>query len=328
MRFISTLLFLTIIKSGIGQPLKSLSSDQKYFYEKLVNAFREHSLDKSKIDWTEFERRVLEKALISKDSAIILALDLNNNPHTYYKTKGRILYSSKLNKKNRVEPINDCFEINFQKDFHDIGYIEIPAFQTDLNNIKDQKKKAENYINQIIDSIRERDNNNLKGWIIDLRKNSGGNMWPMLIALTPFYPDGTLGYFIGEKEEVSWSKINDQIFYDTLSQTKKYISSPINYELINKNLKIAVLVGNKTSSSGEAVAISTKAIANAKLFGSKTSGFATANRTIKITDGEFLILTEAVDADINKIEYRDGIMPDFSFNCAELSGGLMKWFTE
>jgi hypothetical protein len=41
------------------------------------------------------------------------------------------------------------------------------------------------------------------GWIVDLRGNSGGDMWPMVAGLGPIIGDGVLGAFVapdGRKE--------------------------------------------------------------------------------------------------------------------------------
>ncbi|HEX8516081.1 MAG TPA: S41 family peptidase [Bacteroidia bacterium] len=320
-------MFLSISSFVFGQVERTLSPDEKQFYKNLITAFRENSLEKEKIDWRDFERKVLEKALIRRDSAIILALDLNGNPHTFYKTKGRNLYQS-----NRIVRTDPAFpgtcNINFKTELPGIGYIEVPGFATDVFNKEGSRIRAEKYINEIVDSIKSIDQQKLDGWIIDLRNNTGGNMWPMLIALTPFYPNGTLGYFIGSQKDVSWSQSNGQIWYNESSQTNKYLSSPIFYKLKNKKLKIAVLIGPRTSSSGEAVAISTKSIKTSKMFGSKTSGFSTANKSIKIAEEEYLIVTTSVDADCNKKEYWDGVSPDILCDCEEITSELRKWFLE
>ena len=39
------------------------------------------------------------------------------------------------------------------------------------------------------------------GWIVDLRQDGGGNMWPMLAGLQPFLGTGVLGYFQGPSRE-------------------------------------------------------------------------------------------------------------------------------
>ena len=321
-------LFLLITNIVFGQTQRTLSSYEEKFYKNLVTTFRENSIEKEKIDWNDFEKKVLEKALIGKDSAIILALNLNGNPHTYYKTKGKYLFQS-----NRIAPTDSnlnkkCNNIDFKKELQEIGYIEIPTFITDPSNQQGSKIRAEKYIKDIVDSIKSIDQRKLNGWIIDLRNNTGGNMWPMLISLTPFYPNGVLGYFIGNKKDVVWSQSNGQIWFDDDSQTKKYLSNPIFYKLKNEKSKIAVLIGPLTSSSGEAVAISTKSIKTSKLFGANTSGFSTASRPIKIEKDEYLIITTSVDADVNRVEFWNGISPDIFCNCEEIISELRKWFSE
>ena len=43
------------------------------------------------------------------------------------------------------------------------------------------------------------------GWIIDLRGNGGGNMYPMLAGLKPFLGDTVLGAFVGpDKTRANW----------------------------------------------------------------------------------------------------------------------------
>jgi len=322
------IIFSLSVNPVFGQIERTLSSDEKHFYEKLITVFREKSIEKEKIDWTDFEKKVLEKALIDRDSAIILALDLNGNPHTFYKYQGGYLYQSNRIVRSDTTLKKKCNFIDFKTELPGIGYIEIPGLITDPSNPEATKIRAQKYINEIVDSIKSIDQKELKSWIIDLRNNSGGNMWPMLIALTPFYPNGTLGYFISDKKEASWSKSIGQIWIDESSQTNKYLSDPIFYKLKNKKLKIAVLIGPQTGSSGEAVAISTKSIKASKLFGTRTAGFSTANLPLKIIEGEYLILTTSVDADFNKKKYWDGISPDINCNCEEIITELSKWLAE
>jgi len=151
------------------------------------------------------------------------------------------------------------------------------------------------------------DKNGLKGWVIDLRKNSGGNMWPMLMGLSPFYEDGVLGYFIGPGEERVWSKKSNEIFLDKKSQNKRFGINPVDIQLKNKNFKIAVLISRRTSSSGEGVAISFASLPNVKFFGEKSSGHASANEAFKMAESEYLVLTTSIMADRKKKTFPSGV---------------------
>ena len=49
---------------------------------------------------------------------------------------------------------------------------------------------------QIQDQIKIMDHPYNIGWIVDLRGNGGGNMWPMLAGIGPILGEGIAGYFI------------------------------------------------------------------------------------------------------------------------------------
>src|ERR1700760_4967665 len=43
-----------------------------------------------------------------------------------------------------------------------------------------------------------------KGWIVDLRGNTGGNMWPMLAGIGPILGDGSVGSFVAADGNITW----------------------------------------------------------------------------------------------------------------------------
>ena len=45
---------------------------------------------------------------------------------------------------------------------------------------------------------------NPKGWIVDLRGNTGGNMWPMLTGIGPILGDGPAGSFVAADGNITW----------------------------------------------------------------------------------------------------------------------------
>ncbi|WP_431215728.1 S41 family peptidase [Puia sp. P3] len=50
--------------------------------------------------------------------------------------------------------------------------------------------------------IARLDSRNISRWIIDLRKNSGGNCWPMLAGIGPLLGDGVYGYFVSGDQRI------------------------------------------------------------------------------------------------------------------------------
>ncbi|MGV0966966.1 S41 family peptidase [Empedobacter falsenii] len=289
-----------------------LLSQSNDFYKEYISILKENSINKKEIDWKNFEKTFYEKAKISKDSAIEYSLKIINNRHSSYHTKeGKAFYSS-------IKPyfeLGDSIGVNF------IGGYSNPIDKTLY------KSKGEEYINKIQNSILKQLNNNPKYWIIDLRSNTGGNMWPMLTALLPFYENGDIGYFENQSSFIPWTKKDGYIFSGNFNQSKNFIDSPINYNL---NLKyIFVLISERTSSSGEAVAISLKGLNNVILIGSESGGFTTGNATYELSNGDVLVLTGNYMVDKNKKRYLPSIKPDYEmFKTSDIENFILKFIED
>ncbi|MEE1943575.1 S41 family peptidase [Pedobacter sp. KR3-3] len=182
-----------------------------------------------------------------------------------------------------------------------IGYIMVPSYgSTDT-----ETGKA--FANEIQGFIKKLDTENtIKGWIVDLRPNTGGNMHPMIAGLGPIIGRGTLGYFVKGKSKTPW-------YYTKEGEgAGKGITVKIDqpYELKNPNSKVAVLIGPRTSSSGEMTTVSFIGKKNAKLFGEQSGGYTTANTGYPLPDGSFLYLASSYVADRNMKKYIGKITPD------------------
>jgi C-terminal processing protease CtpA/Prc len=130
----------------------------------------------------------------------------------------------------------------------------------------------------------------LNGLIIDLCKHSGGNMWPFIHALSNILGDTTLFAFANHKvkpnEPLWYNMKNGKIIYGKKGKTELGFKKPI-----------AVLVSDKTASTGEFIAAMFCGRKNAKLFGdktNKTAGYATMNYTYPITKSMFINLTNSL----------------------------------
>jgi hypothetical protein len=118
------LLLLVILFSSsslIGQNDKVLSDDEQLFYRNLVRAFRENSIEKAKINWDDFERKVIEKAAFGRDSAIILALAMNGNPHTFYRSQGRYIFGASRPARRDTTAVLSCKDVEKRIDLDGIA---------------------------------------------------------------------------------------------------------------------------------------------------------------------------------------------------------------
>lgn len=64
--------------------ISSCEQSDETLIKKMIKTFKTESINKNEIDWENFEIEVFKSLKISEDSAIITALTLNHNPHTFF----------------------------------------------------------------------------------------------------------------------------------------------------------------------------------------------------------------------------------------------------
>ncbi|HTE24769.1 S41 family peptidase [Flavitalea sp.] len=168
-----------------------------------------------------------------------------------------------------------------------------------------QKSKDIRFANTIREQIRKVDTrNDISVWMIDLRNNVGGNMWPMLAGLNALIEDGTAGYFINpaSNSEQPWPSYNGRLVFPNAKIN--------NYKVRSRDIKIALLIDSMTASSGEMTAVSFIGLPNVKVLGQPSAGYTTANTTYYLSDGTMFNLATSYIADRNRKPYMDKIIPD------------------
>ncbi len=240
--------------------------------------------------------------------SVELLLDKLNDNHSFllYNNKERAHRANPKNFESTINPITletlkqDDKKVKTEKLTDNIGYILIPSNNIDLSD----REKQEIILGQEIrDSLCNLLPEKLKGIVVDLRINTGGNMFPMVGGLGPIIGDGDAGFIISNGKTInSWSINNGSIKGLTLENNCEQ----------NHNIKIVILIGPATGSSGEITAISFIGKPNIKLIGENSAGYTTANTTIKIAENLHFFLAIAYDADRNKKEYRNFITPDIT----------------
>jgi C-terminal processing protease CtpA/Prc len=141
-------------------------------------------------------------------------------------------------------------------------------------------------------------------FILDLRSNTGGNMYPMLSALSPLLDDGNLGKFEYADGHMTYWGLKD----GEASETKETFAPVAPKKAAT--LPVAVLLGQRTASSGEFTAMSFKGRANTRFFGSPTAGYVTGNDPVKLSDGAMILMTDGWGIDRTGRKYVDVVLPD------------------
>lgn len=164
---------------------------------------------------------------------------------------------------------------------------------------------------RIADSLQQLiarlDQQGISKWIIDLRKNTGGNCWPMLAGIGPLLGNGICGYFVSAMEKIPISYYNGAAMQGRNVRCR--VSSNA-YQTKSGKKHIVVLTGPRTSSAGEIVALAFKGKEQTYLYGEPTAGFTTANATYTMSDNSLLVLTVCQEADRNGKIYEGKIIPD------------------
>jgi carboxyl-terminal processing protease len=79
-----------------------------------------------------------------------------------------------------------------------VGYVKV-------NEFSGTEAEGQAFSKEIQEQIKSQDNANIVGWIVDLRNNHGGNMWPILAGIGPVLGEGVSGYFIdSDGVETGW----------------------------------------------------------------------------------------------------------------------------
>jgi carboxyl-terminal processing protease len=151
--------------------------------------------------------------------------------------------------------------------------LTIPGF------VSPKKSEWRRFVSALSGALAEFYDRDVTKIVVDLRKNFGGNMWPMVEGLqTLFDRKATVGGF----------KISGKASYFTAYGKSRRQPSAGKYNHYPK--PVDILVGRGTTSSGEIIAAMLTMLPRARLKGSKTGGYLSVNRTFELKGGGTLAL--------------------------------------
>lgn len=262
--------------------------------KEILKVIRENSIYKDSLDIEDIEKDFSAHidtftTYAKVGNYYMMLLRMAGDNHSFYSTgKALAAYSAKQKQ-----------DLGFSYRLLDggIGYLSVPGFLS-----KDQKI-IDSFANSIHNAIRELDmNNTIKGWVVDLRNNSGGNMWPMVAGLNPLIGDDMVpGYFKYAAGGTAPWKVSYQA-------RDIQLTNP--YQLKNGTAKIAVLYGSKTASSGEMTAICFTGKNNTRSFGKPTAGLTTGNSIYYLSDDNIFVLAASYCLNRDKTVYKTKLRPD------------------
>lgn len=151
-------------------------------------------------------------------------------------------------------------------------------------------------------------------YIVDLRGNQGGNVWPMTLGVAPLLGEGWKSYEVDrDNRRSTYARIEKAaIVVDAGEQAGLTILANANWRPLPAlaTMPVAVLIDDAVGSSGEGMAISFKGRPATRFFGERTYGLASSNEGFLIDDRINLVVTTTMMADRNGAIYLDGVAPD------------------
>lgn len=183
----------------------------------------------------------------------------------------------------------------FELDENGILHLTVPSAEMGVQN---------NYFNGPV-AFMKIHQTEIKGAIVDLRGNTGGDMGPMIGAVAPLLPDGTLLEF----HTPAWDYTAPVTLAEGVSSGG---GSTVQVDPIKlPDIPVAILQDEKTASSGEAVLLAFRGLPNTRTFGAPSAGYCSSNSMRQLYDGATILLTIGTDVARTGEEFcEDPIAPD------------------
>jgi carboxyl-terminal processing protease len=302
-----TLVLLVVVGAGAcskekgappTQPTGGISGQAQQYLDRVLQVMETNSLKRLTIDWTAFKAAVLVEAAgaqtpVDTYPAIGAAIRRLGDGHSsFFDPAGAVV----------VRPSQACSPSSpgIPNVPATIGYVRVPSFVGNGD-------AATAFADGIQRDIMSADRDDLIGWIVDVRGNGGGNMWPMVAGVGPVLGDGLAGFFVASNgSATTWEYRSGTARLD--GAVLQQVTAP--YQLKRGRPKVAVLTDGTVASSGEATVIAFRGRADARSFGTPTCGLSTANQSFAMSDGATLFLAVAVMADRARTAYGAQVAPD------------------
>jgi carboxyl-terminal processing protease len=180
-----------------------------------------------------------------------------------------------------------------------LGYVEIPVtFGWDQYPTLAQRV------------IRDADQVGTCGWIIDLRRNYGGDIWSYMAAIGPILGEGDVGGFVYlDATRELWKYEDGKVFWGREERDESLVEGPL-YKLKNPMPPVALLTSRATMAAGELAVITFQGRPKVRTFGEPTGGTPFLAFWTGLSDGANMSVSGAYSMDRTGRIYKGSIEPD------------------
>jgi len=307
--------------------------------ETILQLLEQRALHSDQIDWPAARRQLTQASSTDEADRIVTELIARSTAHHGHWIRTQAVPGA-AEEKPRPASTQQVRQRNAEadppgptrghEDANDpIGWIRVPPFLDNPSAPRELTRQRRQAFARMLQSwLRSEDQRRACGWIVDLRQNGGGNMWPMLAGIAPLLSTDpkhreVIGAFVRGAEHQTWRIESGQVLLGDRSPVR--LDSPV-YVLRHPAPPIAVLFGPRTASSGEALALAFRGRPATRSFGQKTAGYSTANVPTPLPDGSRLLLTVSVSVDRNLKGDGGKLEPDvFVSNAADAEKSARNW---
>ncbi|HVW74552.1 MAG TPA: S41 family peptidase [Rhizomicrobium sp.] len=294
------LLFFTA-QPAIAQPVTA-----KAELDDAITVLKTYHINRAKVDWPTLELHAQEmisgKATASDAYPAIYYLivqlgEKHTSLHTADRTKAMMTDQAvgSAHPYLTVLPEGHFLEGN-------IGLLTLP---TDYGSPSDNIS----YAQAAQQAVQRFSDKHVCRFIVDLRANTGGSMYPMVDGVEALLGSPPYGYWQAEnKPDTAWTDPSNQFYSAQAGKPLPHVPAA-SRDLASKSV-VAVLIDHDTASAGEFTAIAFEGRPHTRIFGESTAGFLTSNMAHRLPDGALLAVSTGWSTDRLHRPYRSEIVPD------------------
>jgi len=320
--FVLALLLATLLPAHAQSPgtdtLPCMQKAQRLL-DQALSFMEKNYYRKDEVNWPEFESRAKQQLMTAGNcedayATITWCFKQLNERHSFVMSPAKAAkYMGDDENSGPEVPLSELVgDIHGEWLQDSIGYLTVPWVSTEDSLICERIADSLQHVIARLDS-----RGGISRWIIDLRKNTGGNCWPMLTGIGPLLGNGVCGYFVAGDDRVSIT------YQDGSAIQGRHVRCRVSgqaYRPLRAQRSVVVLTGRRTVSAGETVALAFKGRAQTLLIGQPTAGLTTGNAHYALSDGSMLVLSFCQEADCSGRVCDGSIVPDKLISAAPTAG--------
>jgi len=301
----SSIVVAFMMLSYCHQSFAQADSIKNYLLDAL-KIMQAKSVNKARINWNSVQLKALNSAVNAKNvrdtyPMIKEALSSLNDMHSnFYPPEAVKAYVLGYRATGQTFPV-----IKSEMKANRYAYINLPDIGSFNNDDWNE------YVNEFYRQVNILRQQKPKGWIIDLRENFGGMLYPMYAAIAPFLDQANVVGIKDAEGKIEHFNYRNGKFYEGKQVSQYFVIKQKQPKRVKS--RVAILVAKKTGSSAEFITAAFVGQKNATIIGENTQGLTSGNQEYKLADGAFIALTVGIVVDRMGREYAkvgEGIAPN------------------